>query len=75
MKPLQLVADRHGVTHITVSSPAIIGATPESRIVLCGAAAYAESHDPLPEVECPDCLFASQLYWGLPTWSQEAVAT
>mgnify|MGYP001757825986 CR=1 FL=1 len=70
MNPLHLVADGQGGTHLAISSPAIIGATPTERIVLCGSADYGDAQGHIADVECADCLFTSQLYWGLPSWHE-----
>lgn len=68
---LVVVADDNEVTHLVSSSPAIPGCRPGDRDVLCGAAFATDSLQHITEVDCGDCLLASQPFWELPSWNEE----
>ena len=67
---LLVVTDDAGTTHLVGSSPAITGSKHTDRDVLCGAAFASDSTAAVLDVECGDCLLASQPYWDLPSWSE-----
>ncbi len=72
---LIVVADDNEVTHLVSSSPAIPGCRPGDRDVLCGAAFATDSPQHITEVDCGDCLLASQPFWELPSWTEEVYQT
>lgn len=67
---LLVVSDDTGITHLVASSPAIPGSRHSDRDVLCGAAFACDSTSAVVEVECGDCLLASQPYWLMPSWAE-----
>lgn len=72
---LIVVANDSHITHLATSSPAIPGCRPGDRDVLCGAAFATDSLRPIVEVDCGDCLLASQPFWELPSWTEEVYQT
>lgn len=67
---LLVVSDDAGTTHLVGSSPAIAGSKHNDRDIFCGAAFACDSPVPVIDVECGDCLLASQPFWELPSWSE-----
>ena len=70
---LLVVTADDGDTHLVATSPALHGARPEDRDVLCGARYASESTTPIMEIDCGDCLLASQRYWSLPAWAERVL--
>ena len=67
---LLVVSDDNKLTHLVGFTPAVAGARPSDRDVLCGADYACDSPVPVVEIDCGECLIASQPYWGLPSWTE-----
>lgn len=69
---LLVVADDDALTHLVVGSPAIPGARPDDRDILCGAPfAQDKPAATVADVDCGDCLILSLPYWDLPSWADQ----
>lgn len=68
---LRSVTDDNNTTHLVAHSPAIPGTKPTDRDVLCGASFATDATVPITDIDCGDCLLASQPYWELPSWTEE----
>ena len=67
---LLVVSDDTGKTHLVGHSPTIPGSRPNDRDVLCGAAFASDSTVAVVDVDCGECLIASQPFWCLPSWNE-----